>query len=261
MATAIEAIDVTKRYGAHRPALARVSLTVGAGDFVAIVGGSGSGKTTLLQLVNRLAEPTSGTLRVNGADVLQSDPIALRRGIGYVFQEIGLFPHMTVADNISITPRLLQWDAPRIAKRVIELLTLVRLDPDVRTRWPHELSGGQRQRVGVARAIAASPSIMLMDEPFAALDPVTRDALGQDYRAIHKKLGLTTVMVTHDMLEALSLADRILVLRDGSLIADGTPSDLLSDDHDAVRELMQMPLRTAERVSRLLPREPHYETH
>ena len=165
-------------------------------------------------------------MRIGGVEAHTLDPIVLRRRIGYVFQEVGLFPHMTVAENIAITPRLLGWDEQRQAARVDELLGLVRLDPSYRTRFPHQLSGGERQRVGVARALAAGPDVVLMDEPFAALDPLTRDGLAQDYRRLHDELRLTTVMITHDVLEALGLADRIVVLQAGRIIADGTPSAL-----------------------------------
>ena len=205
-----------------------VSLDVAEGEFLAIVGGSGSGKTTLLRLANRLIDADSGRITVEGEDVRAVDPVQLRRRIGYVFQSGGLFPHMSVADNIGITPKLLGTPAPEIAARVDELLDLVRLDrAQHRDRLPHELSGGQRQRVGVARALAAKPRIVLMDEPFGALDPLTRDALGDDYRALHRKLGLTTVMITHDMTEAILLADRIAVMRAGKLLAQGTPSELV----------------------------------
>jgi osmoprotectant transport system ATP-binding protein len=169
-----------------------------------------------------------------------------------VFQEVGLFPHMTVAENIAITPQLLRWEPERMAARVDELLELVRLDQAYRARFPHQLSGGERQRVGVARALAARPDIVLMDEPFAALDPLTRDALAQDYRRLHDQLALTTVMITHDMLEALGLADRIAVLRSGSLIAEGAPSLLMLHEHAYVRQLMQAPRKVAERVNALL---------
>ena len=168
-------------------------------------------------------------MRVNGEDVQATDAVALRRRIGYVFQGTGLFPHMTVAENIAITPKLLGWDDARMAARVDELIALVRLDRDKhRDRFPAQLSGGEGQRVGVARALAAAPKIMLMDEPFGALDPLTRDALGEDYRRLHGELGLTTVMITHDMLEAVLLADRIAVIRNGRIIADGTPQALMS---------------------------------
>jgi len=233
-----------------------VSLDVAEGEFLAIVGGSGSGKTTLLRLANRLIEADGGTISVEGEDVSTADPILLRRRIGYVFQSGALFPHMSVADNIGITPRLLGWPAERITARVDELLDLVQLDrASHRDRLPHELSGGQRQRVGVARALAAKPRIVLMDEPFGALDPLTRDALGDDYRALHRKLGLTTVMITHDMTEAILLADRIAVMRGGKLLAQGTPSELSESGDAYVGELLRTPRRQAERLGALLPRE------
>jgi osmoprotectant transport system ATP-binding protein len=184
------------------------------------------------------------------------DPIRLRRRIGYVFQSGGLFPHMSVADNIGITPKLLGTLAAEISARVDELLDLVRLDrAQHRDRFPHELSGGQRQRVGVARALAAKPRIVLMDEPFGALDPLTRDALGDDYRALQRKLGLTTVMITHDMTEAILLADRVAVMRAGRLLAQGTPSELANSDDAYVGELLRTPRRQAERLKVLLPRD------
>lgn len=238
---------------AARPALDGVSLEISQGEFVAIVGPSGSGKTTLLRLVNRLADPAEGAVFVSGKNVRDADPVQLRRSIGYVFQGIGLFPHMTIAENISITPRLLRWPQERIRDRARELLELVRLPRDYESRMPDELSGGERQRVGVARALAASPQIVLMDEPFGALDPVTRDALTQDYRELHEKLGLTSVMITHDMLEALILADRIVVLQDGKIIEQGTPQALARGaKHAFVRELMQMPERQAARLASIL---------
>jgi osmoprotectant transport system ATP-binding protein len=244
--------DVSKRFGDAAPALAGVSFTVKPREFLVIVGASGSGKTTLLQLINRLSEPTAGRLRIGGVEAQTLDPTALRRRIGYVFQEVGLFPHMTVAENIAITPQLLGWDQQRQAARADELLGLVRLDPSYRARLPHQLSGGERQRVGVARALAAGPDVVLMDEPFAALDPLTRDGLAQDYRRLHDELHLTTVMITHDVLEALGLADRIVVLQAGRIIAEGTPSAMMTHQHAYVHELMQTPRRVAERVGALL---------
>jgi osmoprotectant transport system ATP-binding protein len=233
-----------------------VSLDVAEGQLLAIVGGSGSGKTTLLRLANRLIEADSGSITIEGEDVRTVDPVRLRRRIGYVFQSGGLFPHMNITDNIGITPKLQGLPATEISARVDELLDLVRLDRALyRDRFPHELSGGQRQRVGVARALAARPRIVLMDEPFGALDPLTRDALGDDYRALHRKLGLTTVMITHDMTEAILLADRVAVMRAGRLLAQGTPSELSNSDDPYVGELLRTPRRQAERLKVLLPRD------
>ncbi len=245
---AIELSGVQKRYGGHA-ALADVSLSLARGEFTALVGGSGSGKTTLLKTINRLVVPDAGTVRVFGEDVAAAEPHQLRRRIGYVFQEVGLFPHLTVGENIAITARLLGWDAKRIAARVANLLGLTDLPLEMKDRPPAALSGGQRQRVGVARALAAEPKLMLMDEPFGALDPLTRDQLGADYRALHERLGLTTVMVTHDMAEAVLLADRIVVLRDGRIVADGAPATLLANaQDDGVRQLLEAPRRQAERL-------------
>jgi osmoprotectant transport system ATP-binding protein len=250
-AAAITLADVSKRFG-ETLALDSISLTVRRGEFLAVIGESGSGKTTLLQLLNRLSEPSSGRVTIGSEDIQTVDPIALRRRIGYVFQEAGLFPHMTVGENIAITPRLLGWDEQRRLRRVDELLSLVRLDPNYRDRFPHQLSGGERQRVAVARALAASPDVVLMDEPFAALDPLTRDALGQDYRRLHDTLSLTTVLITHDILEALGLADRIVVLYGGRIVGEGAPAAIMADQKPYVRELLQTPRRIAERVGALL---------
>lgn len=240
--------------GGRVKAVDDVSLDVAEGEFLAIVGGSGSGKTTLLRLANRLIEADGGSITVEGEDVRSADPILLRRRIGYVFQSGALFPHMSVADNVGVTPRLLGWAAAEISARVDELLDLVRLDrTQYRDRMPHELSGGQRQRVGVARALAAKPRIVLMDEPFGALDPLTRDALGDDYRELHRKLGLTTVMITHDMTEAILLADRIAVMRGGKLLAQGTPAELARSTDAYVGELLRTPRRQAERLNEALP--------
>jgi osmoprotectant transport system ATP-binding protein len=255
--TAISFDRVSKTFGdGRRPALADISLDVRRGEFIAVIGSSGSGKTTLLRLINRLIDPSSGRVQVDGEDIRDSDPVALRRRIGYVFQGIGLFPHMNVAENIAITPKLLGWDKGRRAGRVDELLDLVKLDrAQYRDRFPHQLSGGERQRIGVARALAAKPQIVLMDEPFGALDPPTRDALREDYRRLHGALGLTTLMITHDTLEAVLAADRIIVLRTGKVVADGSPKDLLgAQDSDYVRDLMQTPRRQAERLQALVDR-------
>jgi osmoprotectant transport system ATP-binding protein len=249
---AITLHNVSKRFGDAAPALDRVSISVKPGEFLVIVGASGSGKTTLLQLINRLSEPTAGEIIIGGVAAGTIDVITLRRRIGYVFQEVGLFPHMTVGENIAITPKLLGWDEARRASRVDELLGLVRLDSAFAARFPHQLSGGERQRVGVARALAAGPHVVLMDEPFSALDPLTRDALAQDYRRLHEELRLTSIMISHDVLEALGLADRIIVLQSGRLIAEGPPAALMAHDHAYVRELMRSPRKIAERVNSLL---------
>jgi osmoprotectant transport system ATP-binding protein len=245
--TAFLAIEhLTKRHGS-RAALDGVSLSVKAGAFVVLVGPSGSGKTTLLKSINRLVEPDEGEIRIDGSDIRQAPVDALRHGIGYVIQSIGLFPHMNVAENIGIVPRLIGSGEDRIA----ELLDLVALPRDLAGRYPRSLSGGQQQRVGVARALAARPKLMLMDEPFGALDPVTRDALGRAYRALHDRLGLTTLMVTHDVAEALLLADRVVVLIDGRVRADAAPAALARSEDPEVRAMIDVPRRQAERLAAL----------
>ena len=243
------------RSGERVVAVDDVSLDVSEGEFLAIVGGSGSGKTTLLRLANRLIEADRGRITIAGDEVGAVDPVQLRRRIGYVSQSGGLFPHLTVADNIGITPKLLGTPPAEVSARIDELLALVRLDGAHRDRLPQELSGGQRQRVGVARALAAHPRIVLMDEPFGALDPLTRDALGEDYRALHGKLSVTTIMITHDMTEALLLADRVAVMRAGRLLSLGTPDELSRSGDAYVSELLRTPRRQAERLNTLLPRD------
>ena len=250
----IELRALSKLYNGRR-AVGPLSLIIEQGEFVALLGGSGCGKTTTLKMINGLITPDGGEVVIEGAPAGREPPYRLRRRIGYVFQEVGLFPHMTVHENIAIGPRLARWDRTKTSARVGELLTLVALPPDVGRRLPDALSGGQRQRVGMARALAAGPSIMLMDEPFGALDPVTRADLGRDYRALHERLGLTTIMVTHDVMEALLLADRIIVLDKGAILADGAPAELLGEEaRPEVRDLMQMPLRQAARVGALIRR-------
>ena len=247
----VELAGLTKRHGG-RAALDHVDLAVDAGEFVALVGPSGSGKTSLLKAINGLIEPDEGAVLVDGRDVRQVPSAELRRGIGYVFQGIGLFPHFSVAENIWIVPRLSQAAVGERAARVAELLDLVALPADFADRYPRQLSGGQAQRVGVARALAAGPKLMLMDEPFGALDPVTRDALGNAYRALHDRLGLTTLMVTHDMAEALLLADRVVVLIGGRIRADAPPAALIAADADPeVRALIEVPRRQAQRLAEL----------
>jgi osmoprotectant transport system ATP-binding protein len=245
---------VSKSYDAGSGfAVREISVAIAPRAFVSIVGHSGSGKTTLLKMINRLVDPDEGSVMVTGGCVRSVPAHELRRRIGYVFQQVGLFPHMSVAENIAIAPRLLGWPEPRIAARVLELMDLTGLEESFLTRMPSELSGGQRQRVGVARALAARPSIMLMDEPFGALDPVTRDGLATEYRRLHDRMGLTTLMVTHDVMEAVLLSDRIVVMRDGTIAADGTPRQLLTETSDpAVRALMEMPRRQAERIAALI---------
>ena len=245
---AVRFAGVTKRYG-EAVALAGIDLEIVPGSFVALVGSSGSGKSTLLKTVNRLIEPTGGTVLIDGRDVAVDEPYLVRRRIGYVFQNIGLFPHMTVAENIAIGLRI---DGRRDAARVGALLELVDLPADFAGRMPDELSGGQRQRVGVARALATEPGLMLMDEPFGALDPVTRDQLGDAIRALHDRLGLTTIMVTHDMAEALLIADRVLVMDDGRIAADARPADLIAGKAgNAAEALVAVPRRQAERLRAL----------
>jgi osmoprotectant transport system ATP-binding protein len=218
---------------AGRQVLDDVSLQVERGSFVALVGQSGAGKTTLLKAINRLVEIDAGEISVEGWGIRDQPVTALRRRIGYVFQGIGLFPHMTVGENIWLVPRLQSTPVQQRAARVAELLALVSLPADLIDRYPAQLSGGQAQRVGFARALAAGPSIMLMDEPFGALDPVTRSELGAAYRALHERMGLTSLLVTHDMTEALLLADRVIVLGDGRVLADQTPHDLIRHTGDA----------------------------
>lgn len=204
----IELVELTKRFpGAAHPAVDRLTLTIPEGDVCVLIGPSGCGKTTTMRIVNRMIEPDSGTVMVAGRDIMREDPVALRRSIGYVIQQIGLFPHWSIGDNIATVPRLLGWDTARIAARVDELLALVGMDPATyRDRYPRELSGGQKQRVGVARALAADPSVMLMDEPFGAIDPITRGRLQDEFLRILRNLRKTIVFVTHDMDEAIRSA-------------------------------------------------------
>lgn len=212
-----------------------ISLRIPSGENLVLLGRSGSGKTTLLKLINGLLLPTKGNILVQNRPITEWDLIRLRRGIGYVIQEAGLFPHFTVAENIALVPSLENWDAPRMATRVEEMLQLVGLDPGkFAHRRPRELSGGQRQRVGVARALAADPPILLMDEPFGALDPVTRAELQREFGALARRLGKTIVFVTHDLREALLLASRIILLEAGRIVASATPQEFLRLDHPEV---------------------------
>ncbi len=222
----IEFRDVSYRVN-DTQVLCDLSLEVNSGETLVLLGRSGSGKTTSLKLINRLVSPTSGEIWVNGKSQEESDVIRLRRGIGYVIQDVGLFPHFTVEKNIALVPKIEGWDANRIRSRVQELLQLVGLGDDVAQRYPHQLSGGQRQRVGVARALAADPAILLMDEPFGALDPLTRDELQREFLSLQQRLHKTVVFVTHDLREALRLGTRIALMEAGKLVTVLAPHEFL----------------------------------
>lgn len=225
----IEFRHVSFRLPNGKTLLADLNLEVRQGETLVLLGRSGSGKTTTMKLVNRLLDPTEGEVRVEGESTLRWDPIKLRRRIGYVIQEIGLFPHFTVEQNIGVVPRLEGWEPERISARARELLIMVGLDPDrFAARFPRELSGGQRQRVGVARALAADPPIILLDEPFGALDPITRREIQQEFRRLRERLKKTLIFVTHDVGEAFLLAHRIGLVQDGKMILLGSPADLLA---------------------------------
>ncbi len=244
MTAAIELEDVRVSFG-RVEAVKGVSLSVARGELLMLLGGSGSGKTTTLKTINRLVEPSAGAVRLDGEDVRRMVPHALRRRVGYCFQRIGLFPHLTVAENIALPPRLSGWPEERVRARVAELLALVELPlEEYGSRAPRALSGGQQQRVGVARALAAEPEVVLFDEPFGALDPILRESLQGALRTIRARVGLTGVFVTHDVLEALALGDRIGVMRDGELLQVGTPRELERAPADPyVRELLEAPRR------------------
>jgi osmoprotectant transport system ATP-binding protein len=234
----IEFRQVTYRVNGivKNPIVREVSLQIMEGETLVLLGRSGSGKTTLLKLINRLLLPTSGDVLVRGRATSEWDEIRLRRGIGYVIQEAGLFPHFTVAENVALVPTLEKWELARTTARVSELLALVGLDPkEFGSRRPHELSGGQRQRVGVARALAADPPILLMDEPFGALDPVTRAELQREFRTLARRLAKTIVFVTHDIREALLLGTRIVLLQGGRIVASAVPGEFLQVDNPEVR--------------------------
>lgn len=240
---------VSKTFAGGASAVSGVDLTIAPGSFVALVGGSGAGKSTLLKMINRLVEPSEGSVLIDEAPVNSGPAHLLRRQIGYVFQNIGLFPHFSVGENIAVNFRLEGRDP---GGRVAELLALVGLSGDFAERSPASLSGGQQQRVGVARALASAPGLMLMDEPFGALDPVTRAQLGESFRALHDRLGLTTILVTHDMAEALLLADRVLVMEAGRIVADASPHEVLTGAAGkAAGVLVAVPRAQAERLRRL----------
>jgi osmoprotectant transport system ATP-binding protein len=226
----LEFRHVTKSYGGGNPAVDDLSFSVPAGKICVLVGPSGCGKTTCLKMVNRLIEPTSGDILLDGQGVTAQDPIILRRGIGYVIQQVGLFPHQTIADNVATVPRLLGWSRGRTTERVDELLALVGLPPaEYRARYPAQLSGGERQRVGVARALAADPPLMLMDEPFGAVDPIARERLQNELLALQERLAKTILFVTHDIDEAVKMGDLVAVMRTGRLAQFGTPAEVLAN--------------------------------
>jgi osmoprotectant transport system ATP-binding protein len=226
---------LTKSFpGSPRPAVDRLTLTIPAGEVCVLIGPSGCGKTTTMRMINRMIEPDAGTIMVEGRNILHVDPVELRRSIGYVIQQVGLFPHWSIADNIATVPRLLGWEPKRTGARVDELLSLVGMEPaQYRQRFPRELSGGQKQRVGVARALAADPPVMLMDEPFGALDPITRTRLQAEFLRILRGLKKTIVFVTHDIDEAIKMGDRIAIMKDGELVQYDTPEAILTRPVDA----------------------------
>src|SRR5437588_1707087 len=227
----VELREVTKRYG-DTVAVDHLSLTAPAGRITVLIGPSGCGKTTSLRMMNRLIEPTSGEILIDGQNVLHEDPVALRRRIGYVIQQVGLFPHETVAANIATVPQLLGWSRDRIRARVDELLALIGLDRNMKERYPAQLSGGERQRVGVARAMAAEPPLMLMDEPFGAVDPIVRNRLQDEFLQLQRTQGITVVFVTHDIDEAIKLGDRVAIMRTGRLVQFAPPAELLAHPAD-----------------------------
>ncbi|SDC31479.1 osmoprotectant transport system ATP-binding protein [Melghirimyces thermohalophilus] len=223
---------VTKRYPGGKTAVKDLNLTVDKGEFVCFIGPSGCGKTTTMKMVNRLIDITEGTILVDGKDITKQDPVALRRSIGYVIQQIGLMPHMTIKENIVLVGTLLKWSQQKKDERAKELIRLVNLPEEYLEKYPHELSGGQQQRIGVLRALAANPPLILMDEPFGALDPITRDSLQEEFKKLQKELNKTIIFVTHDMDEALKLADKIVIMRDGEIVQADTPEEILRNPAD-----------------------------
>jgi osmoprotectant transport system ATP-binding protein len=219
--------NVSKIYKGGKKAVKNISLDIKKGEFICFIGPSGCGKTTTMKMINRLIEPSEGNILINGENIMDKDPVELRRQIGYVIQQIGLFPHMTILENITLVPKLLKWNEQKKKERALELLQLVDMGPEYLERYPYELSGGQQQRIGVLRALASNPPLILMDEPFGALDPITRDALQEEFKNLQRTLDKTIVFVTHDMDEAIKLADRIVILKAGEIVQVGTPDEIL----------------------------------
>ncbi len=231
--------DLTKVYRGGKKAVNSINMEIESGEFIAFIGTSGSGKTTALRMINRMIEPTSGTITLDGKDLSKMNPVNLRRNIGYVIQQIGLMPHMTIRENIVLVPKLLKWTKEEKEKKAKELIKLVDLPESYLDLYPSQLSGGQQQRIGVVRALAADQDIILMDEPFGALDPITRDTLQELVKTLQQKLGKTIIFVTHDMDEAIKLADRICIMSQGEIIQFDTPNNILKNPaNDFVREFI-----------------------
>ncbi|MGR0118365.1 choline ABC transporter ATP-binding protein OpuBA [Bacillus halotolerans] len=255
--------NVSKTYKGGKKAVNSVNLEIEKGEFICFIGPSGCGKTTTMKMINRLIEPSAGQIFIDGENIMEQDPVELRRKIGYVIQQIGLFPHMTIQQNISLVPKLLKWPEQQRKERARELLKLVDMGPGYLDRYPHELSGGQQQRIGVLRALAAEPPLILMDEPFGALDPITRDSLQEEFKKLQKTLHKTIVFVTHDMDEAIKLADRIVILKGGEIVQIGTPDDILRNPaNEFVEEfigkerLIQSSSPDVERVDQIMSTHP-----
>ncbi|WEY93949.1 choline ABC transporter ATP-binding protein OpuBA [Bacillus subtilis] len=255
--------NVSKTYQGGKKAVNNVNLKIAKGEFICFIGPSGCGKTTTMKMINRLIEPSAGKIFIDGENIMDQDPVELRRKIGYVIQQIGLFPHMTIQQNISLVPKLLKWPEQQRKERARELLKLVDMGPEYVDRYPHELSGGQQQRIGVLRALAAEPPLILMDEPFGALDPITRDSLQEEFKKLQKTLHKTIVFVTHDMDEAIKLADRIVILKAGEIVQVGTPDDILRNPADEFVEefigkerLIQSSSPDVERVDQIMNTQP-----